>query len=249
MPSPGGAPAPPAEECLRIVSWNCRGAIARKAVHLAGLAPDLAVIPEAGPRALREQTSGWPPGQAALAGPRPELGVFAFGDTTLRVRPTHPGDAHSPAVVAEVGGRLPFTVLAVCARPAGSGPHHRRYAASLLDAIERHAVGTTNPLVVAGDFNTAGVLGGGRAHREVVEALAGLGLTSAWHHLAGRDHGEEGCGTFHMYARASSTAIHLDYCFVPDAWLPYLRTAWIGPSDPWLSRSDHRPLVVDVALR
>jgi endonuclease/exonuclease/phosphatase family metal-dependent hydrolase len=102
-----------------------------------------------------------------------------------------------------------------------------------------------------GDLNTAAALDEGRglrAHHEVVDALADLGLTSAWHHLAGCAHGAEGRGTFHMYRRATSRPLHLDYCFVPDEWLPRLRTAWIAPANPWLSRSDHLPVVVDVAV-
>jgi endonuclease/exonuclease/phosphatase (EEP) superfamily protein YafD len=246
----GDAPAP-SEGCFRIASWNCQGGIPRKARFLASLRPDLAVIPEAGPTALTGLSLEWAPAHAALAGPRPELGVFTFGGTTMQPREPHPEDARSPAIVADVGGPLLFTVLAVCARQSGSGPHHRRYAASLLAAIERHAGDLRGPLVVAGDFNTAAALDDGRgvrAHRDVVDALAGLGLTSAWHHLADLDHGAEDRGTFHMYRHTASPPLHLDYCFVPDAWLPRLRTAWIGPPDPWLSRSDHLPLVVDVAL-
>ncbi len=127
----GGAPAPP-EGCVRIVSWNCQGGIPRKAAVLAALAPDVAVIPEAGPTALRGASPEW--------------------------------------------------------------ARHRRYAASLLAAIERHCGDVEGPLVVAGDFNTAAVLDDGRglrAHRDVVDALAARGLTSAWHHLAGRAHGDD----------------------------------------------------------
>jgi len=236
---------------FRIVAWNCQGGIPGKARHLAGLRPDVAVIPEAGPSALRNLSLEWAPSDGALAGPHPELGVFSFGDTTLRARGPHGGDALSPAIVAGVEGRLPFTVLAVCARPTDAGPRHRRYAAALLAGIERHAERLRGPVVVAGDFNTAAALDrarGMRAHLDVVDALGELGLASAWHHLAGCEHGDESRGTFHMYRHATSTPLHLDYCFVPTEWLPRVRRAWIGPPDPWLSRSDHLPLVVDVEL-
>jgi hypothetical protein len=83
----GGVPAPP-EGCFRIVSWNCQGGIPRKARHLSSLRPDLAVIPEAGPTALRDLSLEWAPADGALAGPRPQLGVFTFGDTTMRARPS-----------------------------------------------------------------------------------------------------------------------------------------------------------------
>ena len=241
----------PPEGCFRIVAWNCQGDIAGKARYVMGLWPDLAVVPEAGPGALSNLSFEWSPSSAGMAGPYPELGIFSFGETTLQTRDPHPGDALSPAIVAKVHGRLPFTVLAVCARPTDSGPRYRRYAAALLAGIERHVEHLRGPVVVAGDFNTAAALDrarGMRAHLDVVDALGELGLISAWHHLSGCEHGAESRGTFHMYRHATSTPLHLDYCFVPTEWLPQLRMVWIGPPDPWLSRSDHLPLVVDVEL-
>ncbi len=247
----GEAPATP-EGAFRIVSWNCQGGCARKGVHLTALRPDLAVVPEAGPHALRDVSLEWAPADGALAGPAPELGVFALGDTRIEVLDAHPGDAHSPLIVARVTGRLPMTVVAVCARPTDEGPRHRRYAAALLGALERHeALLRSGPAIVAGDFNTSAALDrtrNRRDHLDVVDALADLGLSSAWHHLAGTAHGDETGGSFHMYRWPHSAPLLLDYCFVPTAWLPRVRTAWIGPADPWLTRSDHLPLVVDIAV-
>lgn len=247
----GAAPAAP-EGCLRLVSWNCQGAGARKGAHLMSLAPDVAAVPEAGASALRDASLVWAPTDGALAGPRPELGLFTFGDVRMRAHPPHPADAGSPLLAASVDGPLPFTVVAVCARPAGDGHRHGRYAAALLDAIARHeSLLRDGPAVVLGDFNTSAALDrarGRRDHLDVVDALRQVGLASAWHELAGRRHGDEDRGTFHMYRWPHSPPLHLDYCFVPVAWLPRIRTAWIGPPDPWLSRSDHLPLVIDVAI-
>jgi hypothetical protein len=43
---------------------------------------------------------------------------------------------------------------------------------------------------------------------------------------------------------------HLDYCFIPDAWLEQSRIDVPDPRDPqlarWLGLSDHVPLVVDI---
>ncbi|MGD9571962.1 MAG: endonuclease/exonuclease/phosphatase family protein [Thermoleophilia bacterium] len=251
----GAAGEPPAapEGAFRIVSWNCQGGCAKKGAHMTALRPDLAVVSEAGPHALRDVSLDWPPTAGALAGPHPELGVFALGDTRLEVLDAHPGDARSPLIAARVAApSLSFIVVAVCVRPTETGPRHGRYADALLQALERHeGLLRAGPAVVVGDFNTSAALDrtrNRRDHLRVVDALAGLGLASAWHHMAGAGHGDEPTGTFHMYRWPHSDPLHLDYCFVPEAWLPRVRTAWIGPPDPWLTRSDHLPLVVDVAV-
>jgi exonuclease III len=41
---------------------------------------------------------------------------------------------------------------------------------------------------------------------------------------------------------------HLDYLFLPQAWLSRLKTLQVGAADAWLAYSDHVPVVADVQL-
>ena len=41
---------------------------------------------------------------------------------------------------------------------------------------------------------------------------------------------------------------HIDYCFVPQAWRPLVRSVDIGGYEAWSSLSDHRPVTVELAL-
>jgi endonuclease/exonuclease/phosphatase family metal-dependent hydrolase len=40
--------------------------------------------------------------------------------------------------------------------------------------------------------------------------------------------------------------MHIDYCFVPQAWTPRLRSADVADGRTWRTRSDHSPVVVDI---
>jgi endonuclease/exonuclease/phosphatase family metal-dependent hydrolase len=41
---------------------------------------------------------------------------------------------------------------------------------------------------------------------------------------------------------------HIDYCFLPVAWVAGLRSVEVGIVEEWLADSDHCPLSVDVAM-
>ena len=50
--------------------------------------------------------------------------------------------------------------------------------------------------------------------------------------------------TFYMY-RKQERGFHIDHCFVPNAWAPYLESVQVGADADWRQLSDHCPMVVD----
>lgn len=67
---------------------------------------------------------------------------------------------------------------------------------------------------------------------------------SAYHGFRGVPHGEERDAT-HYWRYAEKDAFHLDYVFVPREWT--IRDVRVGPFEVWGKRSDHVPVIVDVA--
>ncbi|HEY1013854.1 MAG TPA: hypothetical protein VGE07_14180 [Herpetosiphonaceae bacterium] len=105
------------------------------------------------------------------------------------------------------------------------------------------------PALVVGDWNSNQRWDAerpGRNHTAVLAQLATHGLSSAYHAWAGEAQGAETTPTFHMY-RGRAQAFHIDYCCMPQAWLPQLQDVHVGDYDPWCQLSDHRPLWVTVA--
>jgi exodeoxyribonuclease-3 len=81
-------------------------------------------------------------------------------------------------------------------------------------------------------------------HSAVVRLLAAAGLVSVYHTHFGEAQGHERQETF-FFHRHQHRGYHLDYCFIPESWLPRLATVHVGPFTPWCDYSDHTPLVVE----
>lgn len=231
---------PPNARLLRITTWNCREGFAGKAAMLESTGADVAVVPESGPGILEAIGGHW---LRLHDGDRRGLGVIArepWSATPVRFVPDGP-----LVVPVLIDGPVPFTLVAVWTTPGGDGPHP--YARQLLDVLEQNpAVLPDRPLVVAGDFNMSALTGDGFA--AVADALAGLGLVSAWHEVSGDAFGEETAHT-HVHGPRGNR-YHIDYVWIPRDWMVALRSVEIGTDDEWIGpgRSDHRPITVELSV-
>lgn len=110
------------------------------------------------------------------------------------------------------------------------------------------------PVVIAGDFNNNVVWDRGERRTNwvtTVRRYAELGLVSAYHEYFGEAQGEELRPTLYWRTRrVDGPRYHIDYCFIPKAWLPALRSVHVGSHAEWVDAglSDHVPLVVDLDL-
>jgi endonuclease/exonuclease/phosphatase family metal-dependent hydrolase len=102
------------------------------------------------------------------------------------------------------------------------------------------------PTVIVGDLNANAIWDHGKPwqYRAVINALNQRGSVSIYHALTKEPYGQERQDT---YQHHTGTGFHIDHCFVPDAWITPASRVWIG-DDVWLSRSDHRPFIVDLEL-
>ena len=108
--------------------------------------------------------------------------------------------------------------------------------------------------MIAGDFNdNAGWDRGERATNwaATVKRYREVGLVSAYHEYFGEVQGDESTPTLYWQSRrADGPRYHIDYCFIPEGWLPALRSVSVGSYADWVAPglSDHVPLVVDLDL-
>jgi hypothetical protein len=224
---------------LRIVTWNCcRGKFAVKTAFLRELAPDVAIVQECARPADESPDVRW-------AGSNPRQGIAVITANGYAAEPI-PVDAEVPPwmVPFRVTGPETFTLLAVWALP-----HRGSYCRAVCLGIDALAeVIADGPTVVAGDFNASPVFD--RKRRDwryaTIEArLHAHGLASAYHAFHAEAPGQESRATYYHMWRPE-LAYHLDYCFVPRAWLPRVHTVEVGGYEPWKGRSDHRPVVVNL---
>ena len=106
--------------------------------------------------------------------------------------------------------------------------------------------------VVAGDFNNNPLWdkpNGPNNMARISQELLERGLVSLYHHGTGLPFGGEAQGTYWQY-RDQMKPYHIDYIFVPTAWLKNMVSFDIGSFDDWCAPglSDHAPLSAEFNL-
>jgi len=229
---------------MRIVSWNCCQALRNKWEYLAAFDPDLIGVaeaeePERLPVELRDRYPHYHwIGDIRYKG----LLVMATSEHPLRVHDAYTPE-HRYVLPVEVGGPNPLTVVA-----AWTQRDKHTYTEHLWHALHEYVDVLAGDTVVIGDFNANAIWDKDHrrdvTHSQIVEWLAGHGLTSAYHALTGEAQGEESTAT-HAFRRDRESLFHIDYAFVSDHPLAGVQLA-IPAVEDWVARSDHGPLVLDL---
>ncbi len=231
---------------MRILVWNINMAVHKKVALLHHLAPDIAILPEcAAPEVIVAKCPEFTFTDVHWVerSRHKGLGVFSFGAVRLaRSRSFDPRFA--VCLPLRVTGPREFHLLAVWALN-----FHPASDATLPDALRFYRrFLARRDAVVAGDFNNSVFWDrpGKRTNfMNVTASLTRLGLTSAYHAVTGESFAQERRATL-WFLKRPQQGYHIDYCFVPRAWLSSSATVWVGQHPEWLQHSDHAPLVVSV---
>jgi endonuclease/exonuclease/phosphatase family protein len=243
---------------VRIVVWNCCGALQKNLGVLARIEPDVVILPEAGePSRVFDGTVRAETMTYEWIGilPNKGLGVMAFAPFELE--PACPPDrALEWALPLRVRGPVEFDLLAMWAMNhrasrEAKGPNRDRQLAGALETYGH--LFDENPVVVAGDLNDSAIWdkpNGSRPFASKVELLRERGLVSAYHEVREEAFGSESEPTIYWRERKlDGPRFHIDYCFLPESWIPHTSVT-VGTFDEWVAPkfSDHVPLIVDVRL-
>jgi endonuclease/exonuclease/phosphatase (EEP) superfamily protein YafD len=216
---------------MKIVVWNCHGALDKKFSALMELSPDLAVIPECpNPDLPTMQNVRSAASSYTWSGLRESrgLGVLAFGEYKLDAIPVEDREPRFFLPI-RVSGPCTLNLLAVWTRISTKNVYD--YAPAVQAALDVHArFIASGPTVLAGDFNTT--------KHSLIERAAGV--QSAYHLRQGKHK-----VATHVNARRGGRR-HLDYVFVPSTWRESVRDVQIGDVDDYIARglSDHAPVTV-----
>jgi len=151
---------------------------------------------------------------------------------------------HHVKVSIEAKGKPSFDMIGIWAHPEPS------YTKSLRTVLAANADSMCDrPTLVLGDFNSSANIKAKNTsymHNDLVRDFAALGLVSAYHAYHGCEHGQEPDSTYYWRWKQAHP-FHLDYCFLPKAWAESISSV-VVPSFDQFSNSDHRPLIVELAL-
>jgi endonuclease/exonuclease/phosphatase family metal-dependent hydrolase len=234
---------------LRLMTWNCRvGGFRKKSVHVESLRPDILAVQEveAFDQASIFNGVSQPTFRDRLADPafpRRAIGVFSYSDTQIR-----PVDLAEPLFSfrryeARHAGRE-LNVVAVWPWQTKSAKTAYRQAHEGIE-LHRGWIGQRDT-VMLGDFN-ANANFKGHNWKDLLGLLESLNLVSAYHEYFKEEPGREHQPT-HFHLGRQTSPFHLDYCFIPRAWLPYLSVVQVGTYADWGGISDHAPVIVDVTF-
>ncbi len=252
--------APKPDNTYRFVVWTVGPSVERKYPRLVALEADVVVAARSGNevRLLKNRrdahsSMAWV-GRHAQRG----LGVFGFSPSHVKLDAGRWDQRLEWIAPVLVNGPVGHRVLAVWAlndkaqvtfksKPPASQPHQmmRLYRSTL-----------SNPTVVAGDFANNPIFHRNDPNHDMLELVAMMGangLTSAYHHFTGLDHGDprEAPTRFQLDPLGQEVGHHVDYCFVPTEWLPALRSVQVGAREVWIRHvrsEEHVPLVFDFEL-
>lgn len=230
---------------MKIVSWNCNGALRKKLGALSALKADIYVIQECEDplRCPDTDYKAWAANHLWVGENKNRgLGVFASEGIALeRVElDAGPLQLFLPCIVA---GRI--GLLAVWTREANSPTFG--YIGQLWKYLQLHQNFLRNKeeTILIGDLNSNtrwDVWDRWWNHSDVLKQLQDLGLESLYHFNRSEVQGQELTPTFFMNRRITKP-YHIDYAFLSSNILQSA-SLQIGEPDIWLEHSDHMPLIV-----
>jgi exodeoxyribonuclease III len=227
---------------LRIATWNCRrGKAAIKLPHLLGHNLDVIAVQEcACPGSINEDTEAW-------CGDRQAQGLLVAAHNAFHLKHVKPEATSAKFFLpVQITGPVAFNLLAIWALPSTRSPI---YANTLFQGLAAYSNFIKSaPTIILGDFNTAKSASPNDPHTKIVTLLRNdYGLVSAYHEYFMVEQGSEGHPTYYHYGQAARP-FHVDYCFIPEGWLPRLTSVSVGGYDQWHALSDHVPVIVEFKL-
>lgn len=228
---------------MHLVTWNCcRGQWAKKVHLLEPLSPDIAVIQEC-PKPPHESES------CLWFGDNVRQGIAVLASPSFHLhRLPQLDDVPKYVIPVGVSGPVNFLLLAVWSK----GGQRFNYVEAVVKAVMlyRSQIEAT-PTVLMGDLNSNVIWDAthpkGMNHTALVALLRELGMVSAYHQLHQETAGIESRPTY-FFQWKESRGYHIDYAFIPESWSSGIRRVEVGSYEAWKQHSDHRPVLVDIAL-
>lgn len=232
---------------MRIVTWNCAGALRRKTAAVDALGADIVVVQECeNPATTIDMVYADWAGRHVWAGNNKHKGIAVFARNGAAIeRLGWDDDGLAQFLPVRIDDR--FDLLAVWTKSVV--PSTYAYIGQFWLYLQRHRTALGPDTLICGDFNSNANWDRGTRHwnhSDCVRELEAAGFVSLYHLVAGDAQGAESCPTYYQYRHATKP-YHLDYVFTHRSRVPL---GWSGLSvgDPaeWLALSDHMPVIVDL---
>jgi exonuclease III len=231
---------------VRLVTWNCNGALRRKHQLLDALDADILVIQECeDPAQSTDDYKAWA-GDHAWVGYSKNKGIGIFPRRGQSIEQLdwsqEQGGLFLPVCVD--GSITVLGVWTLSRKATGQFS----YIAQFWHYLQLNRPRLEHGTLICGDFNSNQIWDATRKrrnHSDCVRELGEAGFRSLYHLAKGEGQGVETEPTFYLH-RSDLKPYHIDYVFAHDAMLRAARpTLKVGSRPDWIGVSDHMPVVVD----
>lgn len=248
---------------MKIVTWNCNGALRKKLVEADSLDADVLIIQECeDPSQSTKAYQEWA-GDYLWVGTNKNKGIGVFpksGNTvqqlnwsgTFQINGLQTQSPSTTWATKDLLLFLPFklnnkyNVLACWTK--GSDSQIFGYMGQFWKYLQIHREDLNQKnTIIAGDFNSNAVWDKQDrwwSHTDTINELAAINIQSLYHHQTSEAQGQETQPTFYLH-RKEAKPYHIDYVFMSSNLLQYSKIE-LGKINNWLSVSDHMPLCATI---
>lgn len=247
---------------MKIITWNCNGALRKKLSEVDSLEGDILVIQECEDPAQSTKAYREWAGDYLWIGESKNKGIGIFPKNNNAVRKLKwNGEFELSGVKSNSKSLswstsslklfLPFVinekvnVLGVWTK--GKNNEAFGYIGQFWKYFQIHKnnLAYANQIII-GDFNSNKIWDKADRwwnHSDVIHDLENIGIHSLYHNQFGEEQGKESHPTFFLY-RNEDKPYHIDYVFVSKEYLN--SSVELGKKEMWLSVSDHLPIILNL---
>lgn len=231
---------------MKLLSWNCNGALRKKFASLEGYEADIVIIQECENPAQSKDIAyrDWANNSIWL-GDNPNKGLGIFANSTIKLEKL---DWKPRGLKYFIPCRInnDFNLLGTWCY-GGSLLNDYLYIGQLWKYLKLYK-GELGKSIIAGDFNSNVYWDKPRRnwnHSDVVRELNKLSLESLYHKFYKESQGEETQPTF-IFQKNIAKPYHIDYIFASEKLTQNLKSVSVGNSERWLGLSDHMPVFCEI---
>lgn len=236
---------------LKIISWNCNGALRKKFDHISMLDADICVIQECENPDLTScfEYKKWASNYLWIGDNKHKgIGVFAKDHIVLdklNWPNSYQGNSVKHFLPCLVNGKI--QLIGVWAHRNNSSKFG--YIGQVWRYLQINKSKMTN-VIIAGDFNSNArwdLPNRWWNHSDVVRELADENIVSLYHEFFDERQGLEAKETF-LLQKNINKLYHIDYIFAKKHLVDDRYPFKVGERDEWLKYSDHMPIVGYIRL-
>lgn len=233
---------------MKLLTWNCNGALRKKYTQLENFNADILVIQECeNPKESTKQYQEWAK-EYLWIGTNKNRGLGVFSKTK-KIELLDWSDKYHlwkdemlelfiPCLIDDK-----YILIAVWTKQANS--KNFGYIGQLWKYLQLHKSKLKKEsTIIIGDFNSNSIWDEWDRwwnHSDVVKELAALNIQSIYHKAYQEEQGKESVPTFFQHRKVDKK-YHIDYIFSSSNLIQNSKSLEVGKPNVWLEYSDHMPI-------